>query len=120
VLLELRIGGFAAWEGLAHAGRNMLRITVTENAVEERWILQGRLTKRSIGELVSSWQASIVQPSTRRRIVDLNEVTSIDKSGEEALSMMVHDGATFVASGVYTKHLLDQLKARQANQKQLD
>jgi hypothetical protein len=98
----------------------MLRITVTENSLEERWILQGRLTRRSIGELVSSWRASVVQPSTRRRIVDLNEVISIDKSGEEALSMMVHDGATFVASGVYTKHLLDQLKARQANQTQPD
>jgi hypothetical protein len=52
--------------------------------------------------------------------VDLNEVTSIDKSGEEALSMMVHDGATFVASGLYTKHLLDQLQARQGSQKHLN
>jgi hypothetical protein len=90
----------------------MLRITVVDDAAEERWILQGRLTKRSIGELVSSWRASTARPVTRRRIVDLNEVTSIDKSGEEALSMMVHDGAIFVASGVYTRHLLDQLQAQ--------
>jgi hypothetical protein len=90
----------------------MLRITVMQNALEERWILQGQLTKQSIVELVSSWRASTAEPSTRRRVVDLNEVTSIDKSGEEALSMMVHDGATFVASGVYTRHLLDQLQAR--------
>jgi hypothetical protein len=88
----------------------MLRTTVVEDAAEERWILQGRLTKQSIAELVSSWRASTARP-TRRRIVDLNEVTYIDKSGEEALSMM-HDGATFVASGVYTCHLLDQLQAR--------
>jgi hypothetical protein len=96
---------------------NMLRITVLESCVEERWILQGRLTKRSIAELVSSWRASTAKPSSLCRIVDLNQVTSIDKSGEEALSMMVHDGATFVASGVYTKHLLDQLQARQTGQK---
>jgi ABC-type transporter Mla MlaB component len=94
----------------------MLRITVTETTVEERWILQGQLTKRSVAELVSSWRASVAQPPARCRIVDLNEVTSIDKSGEEALLMMVRDGATFVASGVYTKHLLDQLQARQTNQ----
>jgi hypothetical protein len=62
----------------------------------------------------------VARPSTRYRIVDLNEVTSIDKSGEDALSMMVHDGATFVASGVYTKHLLNQLQARQANQKRFN
>ena len=94
----------------------MLRITVTETAVEEKWILQGQLTKRSVAELVSSWKASFAQPPGRCRIVDLNEVTSIDKSGEEALLMMVRDGATFVASGVYTKHLLDQLQERQTNQ----
>ena len=93
----------------------MLRITVTETAEEQRWILQGQLTKRSVAELVSSWRASMAQPSALRRIVDLNEVTSIDKSGEEAILMMVRDGARFVASGVYTKHLLDQLQARQTN-----
>ena len=110
------------WEDLAAAkiaaqprDRDMLRITVNETAMEERWILQGQLTKRSVAELVSSWRASVARPSARCRIVDLNEVTSIDKTGEEALLMMVRDGATFVASGVYTKHLLDQLQARQTN-----
>ena len=98
----------------------MLRITVTESAVGERWILQGQLTRQSVAELVSSWRASVVEPLARCRIVDLNEVTSIDKSGEEAILMMVRDGATFVASGVYTKHLLCQLQARQTNQKHLD
>jgi hypothetical protein len=104
-----KIGGIA-WRSYGIA--NMLRITVVEDAAEERWILQGRLSKRSVAELVSSWRASTAQPAKRPRIVDLNEVTSIDKSGEEALSMMVQDGATFVASGVYTCHLLDQLQAR--------
>ena len=49
----------------------------------------------------------------RARVVDLNEVTSIDKSGEEALLMMVRGWSHFVASGVYTRHLLEQLQARQ-------
>ncbi len=98
----------------------MLRITVTESASEERWILQGQLTKPSVAELVSSWRASVAQPLGRCRIVDLNEVTSIDKSGEDAILMMVRDGATFVASGVYTKHLLVQLQARQIDPRHLD
>jgi hypothetical protein len=62
----------------------------------------------------------VAQPPARCRIVDLNEVTSIDKSGEEALRMMVRDGAIFFASGVYTKHLLDQLQAQQTNQQHTD
>jgi len=118
----MRSEDFAAGEDQRcdYGKETMLRITVTETALEERWILQGRLTKGSVAELLSSWRASVARPSTRCRIVDLNEVTSIDKSGEDALSIMVHDGATFVASGVYTKHLLDQLQARQTNQKHLD
>jgi hypothetical protein len=90
----------------------MLRITFVENASEDRWILQGTLTKASVAELLSSWRASTACPSGKRRIVDLDKVTSIDKSGEEALSMIMRDGAMVVASGVYTRHLLDDLRAR--------
>jgi LytTr DNA-binding domain len=89
----------------------MLRITVVENAAEDQWTLQGTLTKSSVAELLSSWRASPC-PSGRRRIVNLDKVTSIDKSGEEALSMIMRDGATVVASGVYTRHLLKELRAR--------
>jgi hypothetical protein len=92
----------------------MLRITVVENALEDRWILQGTLTKYSVAELISCWRASTACPSGRRRIVDLDKVTSIDKSGEEALSMIMREGAMVVASGVYTRHLLDELRARSA------
>jgi|SRR5271156_3641670 hypothetical protein len=98
----------------------MLRITVVESALEDRWILQGTLTKSSVGELISSWRASAPCPSGRRRVVDLDKVTSIDKSGEEALSMIMRDGATVVASGVYTRHLLAELRAGKTSQENLD
>jgi hypothetical protein len=90
----------------------MLRITVKEIANEQRWVLQGRLTKDSVPELVSNWQAARDRPSACDRVVDLNEVTVIDKSGEEVLSMMIGEGARFVASGLYTKHLLQTLHER--------
>jgi hypothetical protein len=111
---ESRIGGIAVGHRrpLYRRKRAMLRITVVESPAEERWILQGSLTKSSVAELISSWRASSPCPSGRRRIVDLNKVTSIDKSGEEALTMIMRDGATVVASGVYTRHLLDELRSR--------
>jgi hypothetical protein len=93
----------------------MLRITVKEIASEQRWTLQGRLTKECIAELVSNWREARSRPSAGHRIVDLNEITVIDKSGEEVLSMMIGEGATFVATGLYTKHLLDALQARTEN-----
>jgi hypothetical protein len=90
----------------------MLRITVKEEGSEQRWTLQGRLTKECIAELVSNWQAGRNRSSAAHRIVDLNEITVIDKSGEEVLSMMIGEGATFVATGLYTKHLLEALHRR--------
>jgi hypothetical protein len=93
----------------------MLRITVIDKGSEQRWTLHGRLTKECVAELVSGWRAASSRPSAGHRIVDLNEITVIDKSGEEVLSMMVGEGATFVATGLYTKYLLEALHERTGN-----
>jgi hypothetical protein len=94
----------------------MLRITVTEGASEQRWVLQGRLTARSIEELTANWRINRQNRSpTESCIVDLNQITSIDKDGEQVLLMMIRDGAKFVATGLYTKHLLESLSAEVAN-----
>lgn len=94
----------------------MLRITVNEGASEQRWVLQGRLTGRSVEELTANWRLNRRnRPPTQSCIVDLNEITSIDKDGEQVLLMMIRDGAKFVASGLYTKHLLESLSAEVAS-----
>ena len=93
----------------------MLRITMTEDASEQRWVLQGRLTSSLLEELNESWRANLDRSPTLRRIVDLDEVTCIDKDGEQVLLMMIRDGARFVASGLYTKHLLESLSQSATN-----
>ena len=93
----------------------MLKITVKDKGSKQRWPLYGRLTKDCVAELLSIWRAGRCRASTRHRIVDLNEITVIDKSGEEVLSMMIGEGATLVATGLYTKHLLETLNERAGN-----
>jgi hypothetical protein len=93
----------------------MLRITMTESKSEQRWVLQGRLTASFIEELVASWQSDRDRRPTLNRVVDLDEITGIDKDGEQVLLMMIRDGAKFVASGLYTKHLLESLLQGSAN-----
>jgi hypothetical protein len=44
-------------------------------------------------------------------MVDLTDVTFIDEGGERLLSEMRGEGAKFVAAGVDTKYLLENLKA---------
>jgi hypothetical protein len=87
----------------------MLRITVTENESEQRWVLQGRLTGSFLEELTTSWCANRDRQPAQNRVVDLNQITGIDKDGEQVLLMMIKDGAKFVATGLYTKHLLESL-----------
>ena len=95
----------------------MLRITVTEGASEQRWVLQGRLTGSSVEELTTNWHIKRRDRlPTQNCIVDLNEITSIDRDGEQVLLMMIRDGAKFVATGLSTKHLLESLLAEVANQ----
>jgi hypothetical protein len=89
----------------------MLKITFSETPAEERWILHGRLTDPWVHELMKCWKKN--HRNVRRAfIVDLNEVTFIDKSGERLLRMLARDGAEFIASGIYTKHVLDEITAK--------
>jgi hypothetical protein len=75
----------------------VLKITINETAAERRWILQGRL--------VEVWR----RQDEARCIIDLNNVTFIDKRGERLLRAMAKQGAQFVASGVYIRHILEQV-----------
>ena len=48
----------------------------------------------------------------RKCIVDLTGVTFVDLNGERMLATMMKEGAEFIATGVYTKHLLEMLEKR--------
>lgn len=90
----------------------MLRISVVESLTEEKWILQGQLTGEFASELSENWRVSLARCSDRSRVVDLTDVTVIDKRGEEVLLTMVCQRARFVTTGLYTPHLLEELRAR--------
>jgi hypothetical protein len=89
----------------------MLKITKDGSATKQLWVLCGGLTGPWVAELRSNWEAR--NPSgTEIHIVDLSDVTSIDEDGEELLRHMKHGGARFVARGVETRHILDNLKSK--------
>jgi anti-anti-sigma regulatory factor len=90
----------------------MLKITITDTATEERWILYGRLVAPWVDELKATWKRAHRAARERRCIVNLDEVTFIDKSGERMLRSMSNQGAQFVARDVYVKHVLDCLRGK--------
>ena len=90
----------------------MLKITFSETPAEEKWILHGRLTHPWVQELRACWKKNHRADVRRVCIVNLNEVMFIDKSGERFLRLLARNGAQFTASGIYTKHILEQLNVR--------
>jgi hypothetical protein len=89
----------------------VLKIIVTDLPDEQRWSLQGQLVGQWAVELQSTWREARHAGDTRRRIVELIEVTSIDRNGEAVLAEIMNQGAEFVAGDVYTKHLLRNLRS---------
>ena len=90
----------------------MLKITITDTATEQRWTLQGRLVAPWVEELKTSWKNAYRTIQGRRCIVNLDEVTFIDKRGERMLRSMSSKGAKLVGSDVYVNHVLDRLKRK--------
>jgi ABC-type transporter Mla MlaB component len=91
-------------------GRVVLKITTTDLPDEQRWSLQGQLVGQWAIELQSTWRKARLAEDTRRRIIDLTDLSSIDRNGEAVLAEIMGHGAEFIASDVYTKHLLQKLR----------
>jgi hypothetical protein len=95
----------------AHAKMgNVLKITITETPTELRWVLQGRLFGPWVTALGTNWRSVSRSRNGRACHVDLNDVTFIDKSGENLLRAMSREGAQFTAKGLYIKNVLEGLK----------
>ncbi len=93
----------------------MLKITIMETATDRRWIVQGRLVGPWVNELRTTWKRAHRSEDKRACIIDLNDVTSIDKSGERLLRAMFKKGAQLMARGLYVKHVVEQLKTGGVN-----
>jgi hypothetical protein len=93
----------------------MLRITVVETVSEQRWTLEGRLVQPWISELKATWMKTETARRERKCVVDLTDVTSIDKNGEKLLADLSKEGAELIATGCYTRHLVHNLNRKQSN-----
>lgn len=90
----------------------MLKINFSQTPAEEKWNLHGRLSGPWVDELRACWKVNHRTDAGRACIVDLNEVTFIDRSGEQLLRMLAEDGAQFSASGTYIRHVIENLNTR--------
>ena len=93
----------------------MLRITIAETATEQKWTVEGRLVHPWISELKSTWTSTKTARRERKCVVDLTGVTFIDKSGENVLAELYKQGAELIATGYYTRHVVDNIERKKSN-----
>ncbi len=87
----------------------MLKITIVDTATEQRLVLEGRLLEPDLPELESAWGNARRANGSRRRVVDLRNVTFIHPCAERVLLDMNGEGAQFIACGIANTFRLQQL-----------
>jgi predicted nucleic acid-binding Zn ribbon protein len=90
----------------------MLKITITKTPTEERWILHGRLIGPWVRELQAVWRNTHQTGEQQRCVIDLNDLTFVDKDGEKLLRALAKEGVQFEASGIYVRDVVKQLKGK--------
>lgn len=94
-----------------------MKITITDLPDEQRWSLHGELAGQWAIELRSTWKDKCDPTDSRRCVFDLSELTLIDYDGEAVVAEIMSQGAHFIATDVYTKHLLLKLRGELRNGK---
>jgi len=88
----------------------MLKVTIIDTPTEQRIVLFGKLVGPWISELQTVWEECRQQLGTRKRVVDLNEVTLADHTAKPLLVTMMKEGAELVGNGMVNQWLIQDLK----------
>jgi ABC-type transporter Mla MlaB component len=87
----------------------MLRITIQSEDESRTLVLEGRLTRDVITEVLKTWTelACLAKPIS----VDLTSVSSVDAAGRRLLTDMNARGVILTGSGVMIRGLIDEIVA---------
>jgi hypothetical protein len=85
----------------------MFKISVDDT--QRRLVVEGTLIGPWVAELRTSRRNACQERGTRKLIVDLRNLTTISREGEEAIFDLIKEGARFSCGNVLTKHVLKQL-----------
>lgn len=87
----------------------MLRITVEEDAIELRLLLEGRLEKALVVELERTLAEQMNLSAGRPVVVDLSGLTGMDEAGESSLRKLYERGATLRCADVMNTYLVERM-----------
>jgi hypothetical protein len=87
----------------------MFKLSIIESHGQPTLILEGTLVPPWTAEVEKAWQLFASDASDRKPMIDLANVTAINKEGEETLYKLMTQGARFRCVDVLTRHVLKRL-----------
>jgi anti-anti-sigma regulatory factor len=90
----------------------MFKISIVDTDGHRTLVLEGTLVHPWTAEVETAWKSAREQLQGRKLVIDLRNVTLINRDGEETLLRLMEDGAKFSCRDVLTKHVLKQLARR--------
>ena len=98
--------------------RNMFKISSVDTRSQRTLVVEGTLVGPWVAELRTSWRNACQELGRRRLVIDLRNLITISREGEDAIFSLMKEGANFSCGNVLTGHVLKQL-ARKKQQESL-
>ncbi len=91
----------------------MMKIQVNERGERVVIEVEGRLAGVFVPELENCWKAARGSQPSRMIVIDLKNITCVDRAGRSLLKQMYCNGAGFLGAGMATQDILEQIKEQQ-------
>jgi hypothetical protein len=91
---------------------SMLKISIVEARKQRRLVVEGKLVPPWSDELKAACQRAGSGLDGRDLVIDLANITTISRQGEEMLLELMKQGVKFGGCGVYTSEILKQVARR--------
>ena len=96
----------------------MFRISIDDTPSRRTLIVEGTLVGPWVAELGRTWRKASQELDRRKLVIDLKNLTTMSREGQDAIFDLMNRGAKFTCGGVLTRHVLKQL-ARKKQQESL-
>lgn len=87
----------------------MFKLSVVEDDGQQKLVLEGTLVPPWTEEVEKAWRGVAGGASDRKPMIDLQNVTAINRDGEETLYKLMSQGARFRCVDVFTKDVLKRV-----------
>jgi len=103
------LGNVTLAKVLRYHKRDMFKISIVDTRSQRMLVVEGTLVGPWIAELRTSWRNACHELGGRKLAIDLRNLITISRAGEDAIFDLMKEGAKFSCGNVLIKHVLKQL-----------